>query len=208
MLAAGGSSRLGRPKQLIQYDGETLLARAVRLAREAGCQPIIVVLGFEADRMKNALAGCDVVTVVNPAWWGGMASSLRAGVAAWSESAADDSNVLLMVCDQPKVEAEDLRKLLAIHASEKRSITAAAYSGRLGVPAVFRRNMIDELMAVTGDQGARAVIERHANQAGRLDLPTAALDVDWPDDLTDSDDSESNSPKLSGESRRPERSGG
>ncbi len=183
VLAAGGSSRLGRPKQLLLNRGETLLARSVRLAQEAGCAPVIVVLGFEAESMKEALAGCDVLTVVNPNWSDGMASSLHAGIAAWSESASADSNALLLVCDQPQIEAEHLRALLAIHASEERDVTAAAYGGRLGVPAVFRHNMLHELLAVTGDQGARAVIENHATTAGKLDMPEAALDVDWPDDL-------------------------
>ena len=183
VLAAGGSSRLGQPKQLVEWRGETLLARTARIALEAACSPVVVVLGCESGRMQHALAGLDVLTVVNAEWPSGMASSLRTGAAAWSESSPHGTDVLLLVCDQPQVEAEDLRRLLAVHTSQGRDVTASAYSGRLGVPAVFRRNLLDELMAITGDQGARAVIERHRQQAGILDLPTAAIDVDSPGDL-------------------------
>ena len=184
VLAAGGSSRLGEPKQLVRWNGETLLARTVRLAREAGCAPIVVVLGYQAERVQAVLATADVQIVVNTEWASGMASSLRAGAAAWSAQSATGSSVLLMVCDQPRVEAEHLRTLLLRHSKESRKITAAAYAGRLGVPAIFARSMLDELMAATGDSGARAVIERHRSEAATLEMPEAEFDIDSPDDLS------------------------
>ncbi len=183
ILAAGNSSRLGQPKQLVCCGEETLLARTVRIAEEAGCLPIIVVLGYDADHMTSTLTGRSVRIVRNPAWSTGMASSLQAGLAAWSGSAIQNANVLLLVCDQPQIGADDLRELLAIHTSESRQVTAASYAGRLGVPAIFHRNLLQELMAITGDQGARAVIERHKVEAGILPLPAAELDVDLPGDL-------------------------
>jgi len=183
VLAAGASSRLGQPKQLVRWNGEALVARAARLAREAGCSPVIVVLGYEAERMQAALATGDVQLVVNADWASGMASSLRAGLAAWSEQAVPGSSVLLLVCDQPRIEADRLRELLAVHSSQDRKITAAAYGGRLGVPAVFRRDLLDELMAVRGDRGARAVIECHRSEAATLAMPEAEFDIDSPGDL-------------------------
>lgn len=183
VLAAGNSSRLGQPKQLVRYKNETLLVRTIRQAKEAGCSSVIVVLGFEANRMKNALTGWDVQIVMNTKWATGMASSLHAGLAAWSGPAPADSNVLLLLCDQPHVQTDDLRKLLAMHTSQHLDVTAAVYAGRMGVPAVFRRNLVEELMAITGDKGARDVIDRHREKAGTIDLPAAEFDVDSLDDL-------------------------
>ena len=165
ILAAGASTRLGEPKQLVRLGGETLLERAVRVAREAGCEPVVVVLGAEAERV---LAACDLRgarVVRNEQWREGMASSVRVGVAA-----ADGADgVVLMTCDQPAVTAEHLRALMVSGA-----VTASAYSGRRGVPAYFPASCFAELMRLTGDAGARELLR----EASVIDLPGGELDVD------------------------------
>src|SRR5580658_1234454 len=100
ILAAGASSRLGQAKQLVKIDGEPLLVRTARLADEAGCQPIIVVLGFEADRMRGVLDGFRVIVAVNENWRAGMGSSMRCGVETALQIIPPPEDILLMVCDQ------------------------------------------------------------------------------------------------------------
>lgn len=157
ILAAGASRRLGRPKQLVEIDGETLLARAHRIA-SAVAKTIIVT--------RREFAFGDAI--VNEHGEEGMASSIRLGVAAC------DGDVLLMTCDQPHVTSEHLRALIDARAP----IAATAYAGIAGVPAFFAREFRDELLALRGDVGARSVIERHREVVVAIPLPEAELDVD------------------------------
>jgi molybdenum cofactor cytidylyltransferase len=130
VLAAGASTRLGEPKQLVMLAGETLLERAVRTAREAGCEPVVVVLGAAYVEILGNCGLGDAVTVINSDWKEGMSSSIRLGIRTLGFIAKDADGVVLMTCDQPAVTAEHLR---AIIASGTRA--ASAYAGRAGVPA-------------------------------------------------------------------------
>ncbi|HEX3659860.1 MAG TPA: nucleotidyltransferase family protein [Acidobacteriaceae bacterium] len=186
ILAAGASTRLGQAKQLIHASGESLLRRTAHLALEAGCAPVVVVLGFEAERMATELTGLGVEAVVNPEWREGMGASLRCGVEAASRSErtrAKPDNFLLLVCDQPRLTTEHLRELLARHATGQMAITASQYAGRAGVPAVLAAALVPELLACAGDQGARDVIRRDAARVQAVAWPEGAVDVDRPEDL-------------------------
>ncbi|MFZ0759047.1 MAG: nucleotidyltransferase family protein [Candidatus Sulfotelmatobacter sp.] len=183
ILAAGASRRLGQAKQLVEIDGEPLLGRTVRLAAQVGCQPIVVVLGFEAHRMRSALDGFRVIVAVNENWRSGMGSSMRCGVETALEISPPPEDILLMVCDQVRVTADVLRQLLRLHGLAKYPITAARYSGRLGVPAVFSSIFFPDLLDVSGDRGARAILERNAVRVGTVDFLEGELDLDTPDDL-------------------------
>jgi CTP:molybdopterin cytidylyltransferase MocA len=165
VLAAGASTRLGEPKQLVVIGGETLLDRAVRAAREAGCSPVVVVLGAEAERIAERCELGDAVVVVNPEWKEGMASSIHVGVGA--VGGAD--GVVLMTCDQPAVTAEHLLVLVA-----SGEVTASAYAGRQGVPAYFPAAAFAELLELRGDAGARELLR----QAPTVELVGGELDVD------------------------------
>lgn len=150
VLAAGFSRRLGRPKQDVIFEGETLLERARRVASEAADDVIVVT------RDNNPEAG------------EGMASSIRAGVSA----APAGARILITLCDQPLVTAAHLRALIAVDAP----IVATGYSGIAGVPAIFAPQFVPELLALRGDVGARAIIERHG--AHVIAFEDAAVDVD------------------------------
>ncbi len=188
LLAAGASTRLGHPKQLVRIQGETLLHRTARLALEAGGSPLYVVLGFEAARMHEELTGLRVETVLNKAWQEGMGSSLRSGMAAVQQSDPEPQAVLLLVCDQPRLTAEHLRDLLVRHAkaqtTNKNPITASAYRGRSGVPAVFSSGLFGELAACAGDRGARDLIRAHHPDVEAIPWPAGELDLDRPEGLT------------------------
>jgi molybdenum cofactor cytidylyltransferase len=180
ILAAGASSRLGQAKQLLAIAGEPLLRRVVRIADEVGCQPIIVVIGFEADRMRSALADFRVIVAVNEDWRAGMGSSMRCGVETALQISPPEA-ILLMVCDQIRLSADVLRQLLRLRGLANYPITAARYSGRLGVPAVFSSIFFPDLLAVSGDRGARGILERNAARVGAVD--EGESDLDTPDDL-------------------------
>ncbi|MGA7525529.1 MAG: nucleotidyltransferase family protein [Acidobacteriaceae bacterium] len=185
VLAAGASTRLGQAKQLIELDGESLLRRTARLALEAGCAPVVVVLGYEAERIAAELTDLSVEPVVNPEWRQGMGSSLRCGVAAPVICRIMPTNILLLVCDQPRLTVDHLRALLAHHAAESVAITASQYAGRMGVPAVFAAGIVPELLQCTGDQGARELIRLDATRVQLVPWPGGAIDIDRPEDRED-----------------------
>jgi CTP:molybdopterin cytidylyltransferase MocA len=170
ILAAGASSRLGQPKQLVEIGGETLLERTVRAAEDAGCWPVVVVLGAEARHVMSQCPLRSVAVIVNPAWREGMASSLRLGVAAITSW----DGVLLMTCDQPAVTAEHLQALTA-----SGEIASSAYGGQRGVPAYFPAAAFSDLLQLRGDSGARDLL----NQTRTIDLPGGELDIDTATDL-------------------------
>lgn len=184
VLAAGASTRLGSPKQLIEIEGESLLRRTVRLAVEAGCAPVFAVLGYEAERMRGELNDLDATSVVNRGWAEGMGSSLRCGMEAVCALEPQPAGVLLLVCDQPKLTTEHLRAVIAGLEGQEARIAASQYGGRVGVPAAFGRAFFAELLDVQGDRGAREVLRRHAEVVRAISWPDGELDVDLPEDLT------------------------
>lgn len=182
VLAAGGSTRLGRPKQLVAFEGEPLVRRAARAARDAGARPVVVVLGAQADAVAaalDALAGVQVVT--HAGWRDGLAGSLAAGLDALGIAPPLDG-VLLTVCDQPRVDAAALGVLLAAFSGAGAAV-AAEYAGTVGVPAVVGREHLDGLRALTGDAGAGRWLRAHPALVRRVPMPAAAFDVDTEADV-------------------------
>ncbi len=182
LLAAGGSSRLGQPKQLLLYEGQTLLRRMALTAAESQCGPVIVVLGKDADACAAELRDLPVRIAQNQEWAEGMASSLRAGLAVLSEVEPEAEAVLIMVCDQPRVDGNLLRALVR-QCQGKTSIVASSYGDTLGVPTVFARRHFPELMELRGDHGAKILLAQHADFVAAVPFPEGAIDIDAPEDL-------------------------
>ncbi|HEX4066811.1 MAG TPA: nucleotidyltransferase family protein [Acidobacteriaceae bacterium] len=183
VLAAGASTRLGQAKQLVRVGGESLLRRTVRIAAEAGCFPVVVVLGFEAERMEAELEGMPAEVLVFPEWAEGMGSSLRCGVEAVRRSDPPSDAVMVLVCDQPRLSAEHLRALLTQHRTSAVPITASVYAGKTGVPAVFAREAFPELQGLQGDRGARNLIRRRADRVQGISWSDGSVDLDVQEDL-------------------------
>ena len=185
ILAAGASRRMGSPKQLIEIDGRPLLVRAIEAALAAPVWPVVVVLGANATAIRPVIGHLPVLVVDNPAWAEGMASSIREGVATLRQFSRALDAAVLALCDQPGFSAATVESLLATHRATGRGIVAARYSGRLGAPALFTRAHFPALAALTGEEGARDLLNADPARVAAVDLPELARDLDTPEDLKD-----------------------
>lgn len=186
LLAAGASTRLGQPKQLLRpaiAAGRTMLEHAVQLAQHSGFSPVLVVLGADADTIRNATDLSLCIVVENPDWKEGMASSIRAGVRAVMAQRMPPTGVGFMVCDQPALTSNHLQRLLAVHAAEPEKAAVSRYAGRHGVPAILPSAMFPALLALTGDRGAGSLWQRQDTSVCPIDFPGGEWDIDTMDDF-------------------------
>lgn len=180
VLAAGGSTRFGSPKQLIRVQGRPLLHRAVANAVQVAGQGVTVVLGSHAAELAPLLRHSSASVIINRAWSEGIASSIRAAVARLPASC---EGVLLTLADQAAVTADDLARLAATWRAQPEYIVAARYEATVGVPALFPRAHFADLAALRGDRGARDLLRRHADRTVAIALANASIDIDTPEDL-------------------------
>ena len=183
IIAAGASSRLGEPKQLLLVEGETLLGRAVRIAKEAGADPVLVILGANRERIEAEVDLSGVRVVGNNGWQEGLASSIRLGVEEVQNQPTPASGVLLAICDQPAVTSEHLARMIETFREQPASAVASTYAGKRGIPAVFPRSAFVDLLALTGDQGARGLLSQADRKVIEMPLAGGELDIDRPADL-------------------------
>ncbi|MGA9767959.1 MAG: nucleotidyltransferase family protein [Blastocatellia bacterium] len=181
ILAAGASTRLGRPKQLLMVDECSLLRRAIESALASVCQPIAVVLGAFATRLIEELIDLPAYVVINPHWEKGMSSSIRIGIDAL-EAGLKIEAAIIMLCDQPFVTAEIIDDLVAAYRATGRQIVASEYGGTLGAPALFGRPLFADLKMLEEAEGAKKVINEHASQVLRIPFAQGAIDIDTPMD--------------------------
>jgi molybdenum cofactor cytidylyltransferase len=182
ILAAGGSSRLGEPKQLIPFRGKTLVRRIVDAAREAGCSPIIVVIGSDDEKLHRELDRAGVVTVQNKQWQRGIGSSIRCGIQGLINSSPDIEASVLLVCDQPAVDVRVIECLIALRETTGKSIVASSYADTLGVPALFTRSVFEELLSLGDKTGAKSIVLRRTERVASLPFPEGQIDIDTRED--------------------------
>lgn len=182
ILAAGGSSRFGAPKQLAPWKGQTFLERAVAVALDSRVDAVVVVLGAETARCQELLAPYPVTTVINPRWQEGQSTSMQAGLAALP---ANMQAAVFMLVDLPAVEPHIVDRLLAAHRVTLAPIVYPEYQGKRGNPVLFDRALFAELNQISGDTGGRPLFKKYAAQAERIPVETPAIlhDVDRPEDL-------------------------
>ncbi len=178
VLAAGASRRHGSAKQLELLDGETWVGRTARFALEAGCAPVRVVTGAHAEKVAAAVSEMKgVETVHHPDWENGMGSSIAAGIQTFYTEPSVRA-VLLLACDQIRLDTTHLRDVCAAFDDVPLRSVASAYAGTVGIPALFERGWFERLAALTGDRGAKSLL---------LERPDLRIDVEWTDGADDSD---------------------
>ncbi len=183
VLAAGLSTRMGRNKLLIEIGGRPLIAHAAMAALGAGLEPVVVVTGHEADGIRRALKGMAVSFAHNPRHGEGLAGSLVTGLGALP---GDVDGVVVCLGDMPGVTALHIGRLVAAFApADGGAICVPVFAGRRGNPVLFARAFFPEMMNLTGDVGARAVIARHADRtrAVAMDDDGVLADVDTAESL-------------------------
>lgn len=183
LLAAGGSTRLGRPKQLLQYEGKTLLRRAAEAITESICDPVIAVLGAEKEDAGAEIADLPVRICFNQEWPLGMSSSIKLGVKELLLIEPTIDALVITLCDQPFVNAQTIDRLVARFTETRKPMVAAEYDNIAGVPALFAREMFDALSSLEGDKGARDLIRDPGASIETIEIEEAALDIDTHDDI-------------------------
>jgi molybdenum cofactor cytidylyltransferase len=176
ILAAGTSSRMGKPKQLLPWKNTTLIRNVVDIALQSDIGPVAVVLGSSADLIFPELATCPVHVIHNELYPLGQGTSLHAGTRFAIRSEWD--GVIFMVCDQPEIEASDLQKIYETALSDHTVLVAARYADTVGVPAYFDSTLFKRLLQVPVNQGAKSIFKELEMDLKEVSVPNAILDLD------------------------------
>lgn len=177
ILAAGESSRLGFPKQTLLYKGKTLLEHAIEAGLKSKCSSISVVLGANADTIKNGIKAYAINIIYNPDWAEGIASSIRAGVKSF-QKIAEIERVVIMLCDQPFVTCAIIDNLLYKQQVTGKKIVASSYNDILGVPVMFNKSLFEELLLLQGHEGAKKILNNHPNDTATILFEKGSTDID------------------------------
>ncbi len=182
MLAAGSSSRMGSPKQLLPWGKSTLIEHCISVAKQSKLDSLLVVLGAQAAAIKDSIQSLDVDIAVNDDWASGMASTITTGL-DWLSSSDKLDGILIMLADQPFIRKEDFDTMINAFDSRDR-IIASRYKDHLGVPALFGATHFDLLTNLTGDKGAGSILTSRKDSIKSLPIVTDLTDIDTMDAYT------------------------
>ena len=182
LLAAGQSARLGKPKQLLNYKGKTLLEHSLQVAIETQLQPIITVLGANADLLKKSIEHFSTKVVINQQWSEGMASSIRCGMEELIRINPTIAGVIIMVCDQPYVTAKLLTDLVEKYKYSLKPIIASSYKNNIGTPALFDKTIFALLLSLKGDSGAKKIMKSNPDWVETVSFLFGEIDIDTTGD--------------------------
>ena len=182
IFAAGESSRLGQPKQLIQFRGKSLVRRMVDAAKKARCSPTVAVIGSDREEVGRELKAEGAIIVENQNWRLGIGTSIRVGMRRLIDKAPTLEAVVLLVCDQPFVDARAIARLIRLREKTKRAIVASRYANTLGVPALFDRSCFQELLVLDNATGAKTVILSNRERVAEFPFPEGKIDIDTASD--------------------------
>ncbi|RZA02556.1 MAG: nucleotidyltransferase family protein [Sphingobacteriaceae bacterium] len=177
ILAAGSSSRLGKPKQNLVFQGSTLLQRSIKAALDSDCQQVVVVLGANLSVIEPTIKNEPVQIIHNLDWEKGMSSSISSGLAALLKTNTQLQSVILMLCDQPFADTSIINQLIQASANNK-PLVACNYNGTIGVPALFYKSYFNELLALQGNEGAKKLLLKYSNDLHTVPFPLGMIDID------------------------------
>lgn len=181
ILAAGNSSRLGQPKQLLQFEGKSLINRAIDTAADAHLQGTVLILGANLELILKEIRNRKVNISINNNWREGMASGMQKGLEFLEKKITPDQ-VILKLCDQPFVDSELLKLLVKKQNESGKGIIACHYNGVFGVPVLFTRKYFEELKSLKGSEGAKKMVYTHQEDLAYVEFPNAAIDIDTLED--------------------------
>ena len=178
VLAAGGSTRFGKPKQFALFEGETFIKRIVAAAIEAGCAPVVVVTGEDSAQVTSELTRSRVTIAMNPDWQFGLGSSIVVGIRHAMNLAPDLDAAVLLTCDQPFVTAAVLTQLIQLRLIKWQTDRRVSLRQTLGIPALFDRSCFPDLLRLKGDSGAKGIILARPQDVASFDFPAGEIDID------------------------------
>ena len=182
ILAAGAASRMGQPKQLLEIGGQNLVQRTVQTVLAAQCRRMVVVTGAYADQVQPTVRNMNATCIYNSAWEEGMGSSIRVGTEAVVATYPDTEAVIILLCDQPLITPQLLRKLVITHLITRQALVASEYKDTQGVPALFHRDLFPSLLQLSGPTGARRFIQDYLGGVVTIPFSEGAYDIDAPED--------------------------
>ncbi|NEO18319.1 MULTISPECIES: nucleotidyltransferase family protein [unclassified Moorena] len=182
ILAAGASTRMGKPKQLLPYQGCSLLRHTIEKAMASVCKPVVVVLGANAQQIYSEVNQPSVTVVENPDWNLGMGSSIRSGILSLGSCYETIDAAVITVCDQPFISPEIINHLVAAYHATGKPIVACQYADTLGVPVLFKHRFFSELATLDETVGAKKIINKYYNEVFSISFPLGVIDIDTPRD--------------------------
>jgi molybdenum cofactor cytidylyltransferase len=182
ILAAGSSSRLGSPKQLLVYSDKTLLQTGIDNAKQINANPVILVLGANKELIEDHTDTKGVFVIENDNWKSGIASSITTAVTTLYDKFPGTEFIILMVCDQPFADTTILNKLLLKQKETGKAIVASEYENTKGTPALFHRSLFHELAALKGDMGAKEILTKYENESAYVSFKGGGIDIDTVED--------------------------
>jgi len=183
ILAAGSSSRLGYPKQLVEFKGIPLLQRSIDVAESLEFDTKILVLGAKEDEINKKIDRRNFKVVINENWEEGMSTSIRKGISEALKLEKEMEHILIMLSDQPLVTKDKIEELIRVQLDSKKQTTFSEYAGDIGVPAIFSREIFSDLKKLKGDQGAKKLIYDKNFQFGTVKSEDGNFDVDTTADV-------------------------
>jgi molybdenum cofactor cytidylyltransferase len=181
ILAAGSSTRLGQPKQLLIFKGSSLIKRVAKIALDVSGK-VVVVTGHHSEKVKAELLGLPLIIIQNDFFQEGIASSIRVGVGALIENFKSLSGVIFLVCDQPYLSQIVLTELIRSADRTDKKIISSAYGGTTGIPVLFDKSFFDRLLLLKGDIGAKKLIQENLADVATIDFPGGSIDIDTMQD--------------------------
>ena len=178
ILAAGASKRLGRPKQQLFFENQTLLDRIIHTATSLQSGPVVVVHGDDIILPQDIA----IVPVLNSQWQEGMATSIHAGINALEAKFPLIETVIITVCDQPFITVELFREMIALQQQTGKPIIASVYGETIGTPVLFHKSVFKELLILSGDKGARQLLKKDTDRVGLVNFPLGKIDIDTEED--------------------------